>query len=63
MVDHDDRVFEARVVRTSLLTPVMRRVVLGGAGLAEFGSSGHPDEWLQLFIPRRGGRTCPVPTR
>jgi NADPH-dependent ferric siderophore reductase len=51
MVDHDDRVFEARVVRTSLLTPVMRRVVLGGAGLAEFGSSGHPDEWLQLFIP------------
>ena len=56
MVDHDDRVFEARVVRTSLLTPVMRRVVLGGAGLAEFGSSGHPDEWLQLFIPAGGGR-------
>jgi NADPH-dependent ferric siderophore reductase len=51
MVDHDDRVFEARVVRTSLLTPVMRRVVLGGPGLAEFASSGHPDEWLQLFIP------------
>ena len=29
----------------------MRRVVLGGAGLSEFTSSGHPDEWLRLFIP------------
>src|SRR5690242_7678212 len=51
MADRDDRLFEARVVGTSLLTPVMRRVVLGGPGLAEFDSTGHPDEWLRLFVP------------
>lgn len=51
MADRDDRLFEARVVGTSLLTPVMRRVVLGGPGLTEFDSTGHPDEWLRLFIP------------
>ncbi len=62
MVDHDDRLFEARVVGTSLLTPVMRRVVLGGSGLAEFDSSGHSDEWLQLFVPaERVGRPGPDP--
>jgi NADPH-dependent ferric siderophore reductase len=51
MVDHDDRTFEAEVVSTALLTPVMRRVVLGGPGLVGFDSSGRPDEWLQLLIP------------
>lgn len=62
MVDHDGRVFSAQVVRTSLLTPVMRRVVLGGPGLAEFDTSGHPDEWLQLFIPAEAvGRSGPDP--
>jgi NADPH-dependent ferric siderophore reductase len=54
MADHDDRLFEAEVVRTSLLTPAMRRVVLGGPGLADFTSSGHPDEWLRLFVPAEG---------
>ncbi len=51
MVDHDDRLFVAEVIGTSLLSPVMRRVVLGGPGLADFASSGHPDEWLRLFVP------------
>ena len=51
MVDRDNRVFAAEVIGNELLNPVMRRLRLGGSGLADFASSGHPDEWLRIFVP------------
>lgn len=50
MTDHDLR-FRGEVRRNEALTPVMRRIVLGGPGLAGFASSGYADEWLRLQIP------------
>ncbi|HET9647716.1 MAG TPA: siderophore-interacting protein [Microlunatus sp.] len=62
MANHDSRLFQATVVSAELLTPVMRRVVLSGPGLADFDTTGHPDEWLQLFIPPAAvGRPGPDP--
>jgi NADPH-dependent ferric siderophore reductase len=50
----DDR-YSATVLSSRLVTPVLRRLVLGGDGLAGFRSSGVADEWLQLFVPTPRG--------
>jgi NADPH-dependent ferric siderophore reductase len=53
------RVFRAVVVRVQDLTPSMKRVVLGGPGLAGFESTGVGDEYLRVLFPAAGA-TEPV---
>ena len=53
------RVFRAEVVRVEDLSASLRRIVFGGPGLAEFASSGSPDEYLRVVVPAPG-RTEPV---
>ncbi|QKW05608.1 siderophore-interacting protein [Streptomyces sp. NA04227] len=44
----------ARVVRTEQLTPHMRRVVLGGEGLARFEAGEFTDHYVKLLFPPAG---------
>jgi NADPH-dependent ferric siderophore reductase len=53
------RVFRAVVVRTSDLSPSLRRIVLGGPELADFETTGCGDEYLRVILPA-AGRTEPV---
>jgi NADPH-dependent ferric siderophore reductase len=48
------RVHRAEVVRVEELTPWLRRVVLGGPGLADFESTGVGDEYLRVMFPPEG---------
>ncbi|RYB95918.1 siderophore-interacting protein [Nocardioides oleivorans] len=48
------RVHRAEVVRVEELAPWLRRVVLGGAGLADFESTGVGDEYLRVMFPPEG---------
>jgi NADPH-dependent ferric siderophore reductase len=50
----DMRVFRAVVVRVEDVTPSLRRVVLGGPGLADFESTGVGDEYLRILFPAEG---------
>ncbi|RMB86687.1 siderophore-interacting protein [Streptomyces shenzhenensis] len=50
----------AQVVRTERLTPHMQRVVLGGAGLADFAADTCTDHYVKLLFPA-GGATYPEP--
>ncbi|MFE7973392.1 siderophore-interacting protein [Streptomyces shenzhenensis] len=50
----------AQVVRTERLTPHMQRVVLGGAGLADFAADTCTDHYVKLLFPV-GGATYPEP--
>ncbi|WP_435175711.1 siderophore-interacting protein [Actinacidiphila sp. bgisy145] len=50
--------FHPRVVRTRQLSPTLRRVVLGGAGLARIVTGGR-DQRVKLFLPRPG-QSAPV---
>lgn len=43
-----------QVIRTERLTPHMQRVVLGGDGLAEFGTGGYTDHYVKLLFPSEG---------
>ena len=43
--------FAADVIEVRDLSSVMRRIVLGGDGLADYRSSGAPDEWFRLMVP------------
>jgi NADPH-dependent ferric siderophore reductase len=43
-----------RVIRTEQLTPHMIRVVLGGAGFADFAPSGFTDQYVKLQFPPPG---------
>ena len=43
--------YVAEVLRREQLTSHFVRIVLGGPGLAEFRSTGIPDEWVALTIP------------
>lgn len=43
--------YVADVLRCDPFTPHLVRLVLGGAGLAEFASTGVPDEWVGLVVP------------
>ena len=45
------RAFHAEVVEALDLSPAMRRVVFGGAGLADFRSTGIGDEYVRLLFP------------
>ncbi|MFJ8947068.1 siderophore-interacting protein [Streptomyces sp. NPDC102395] len=48
------RAHSAQVVRTERLTPHMQRVVLGGAGLAEFELGGCTDHYVKLLFGAEG---------
>ncbi|MFJ8793812.1 siderophore-interacting protein [Streptomyces sp. NPDC102462] len=50
----------AQVIRTERLTPHMQRVVLGGAGLADFAADTCTDHYVKLLFPV-GGATYPEP--
>lgn len=43
--------FSADVVRREQLSPHLVRLVLAGRGLADFASTGVPDEWVGLVVP------------
>ncbi|MEV4757879.1 siderophore-interacting protein [Micromonospora sp. NPDC049559] len=62
MTDRSDkaRVNHAIVLRTERLTPHMIRVVLGGAGLADFHAGAFTDHYVKLIFPRPGVE-YPVP--
>lgn len=54
------RLHRGTVLRTERLTPHMIRVVLGGAGLAEFGAGEFTDHYVKLLF-RRPGVDYPEP--
>ena len=43
--------YDAQVLRREQLSAHLVRLVLGGPGLAEFASTGIPDEWVGLVVP------------
>ena len=43
--------YKADVIRREQLSSNFVRLVLGGAGLAEFATTGVPDEWVALTVP------------
>jgi len=45
------RVHHAEVVETRDLTSAMRRIVFGGPGIADYGSTGVGDEYIRLLFP------------
>ncbi len=45
------RQYDAQVLRRTSVSDHLVRLVLGGPGLAEFESSGVPDEWVGLVVP------------
>lgn len=53
------RVYRAEVVSTEDLSPTLRRVVLGGDGLAGYRSTGVGDEYIRLIFPG-DGETEPI---
>lgn len=55
--------FRAEVIEVHPLSSVMRRIVLGGDGLADYRSSGAPDEWFRLLVPPERQRQVDLPTR
>jgi NADPH-dependent ferric siderophore reductase len=55
--------FHAEVIRTEQLTPVLKRLILGGDGLTDFESSGAPDEWLQMMVPAQDQRHVELPRK
>lgn len=58
------RIHRGIVCRTIPLTPALRRVTLGGAGVADFLSTGIGDEYVRVFFPHGDDPTdvsLPVP--
>lgn len=55
------RVHRAEVVRVEELAPWLRRVVLGGPGLADFESTGVGDEYLRVMFPAPGAAEPDLP--
>ena len=45
------RQYDAQVLRREQLSPHLVRLTLGGPGLADFRSTGIPDEWVGLIVP------------
>ncbi|WP_296605904.1 siderophore-interacting protein, partial [Nocardioides sp.] len=45
------RQYEAQVVRREQISAHLVRLTVGGPGLAEFESTGIPDEWVGLIVP------------
>lgn len=56
-----EQYFDAQVQRVSALTPVMRRIVLGGSGLEGFRSTGLADEWFRFLFPGEGSSRVALP--
>jgi NADPH-dependent ferric siderophore reductase len=56
------RVFTGCVQRTEDLTPAMRRIVLGGAGLRGYTTTGVGDEYVRLIFPVPGATEPILPT-
>lgn len=56
------QVHRAEVVRTQDLSPTLRRVVLGGSGLADFRTTGVGDEYVRLIFPVEGQAEPTLPT-
>ncbi|EXG80657.1 siderophore-interacting protein [Cryptosporangium arvum] len=56
------RVWTGEVVRTEDLTPALRRVVIGGRGLAGYATTGVGDEYVRLIFPLGGEREPILPT-
>ena len=55
--------FRAEVLEVTSLSSVMRRIVLGGDGLADYRSSGAPDEWLRLMVPPQRQQQVELPVK
>ena len=55
--------FRAEVIEVTSLSSVMRRIVLGGEGLADYRSSGAPDEWLRLMVPPERQQQVELPIK
>jgi NADPH-dependent ferric siderophore reductase len=55
------RAFHATVVDVIDLSPAMRRVVFGGADLAEFRSTGVGDEYIRLLFPEKPDQVPDLP--
>jgi len=45
------RQYDAQVLRRARVSDHLTRIVLGGPGLADFTSTGIPDEWVGLVVP------------
>jgi NADPH-dependent ferric siderophore reductase len=45
------RSYDAQVLRRAQVSDHLVRIVLGGPGLADFESTGIPDEWVGLVVP------------
>ena len=56
------RVYTGCVQRTEDLTPSMRRIVLGGAGLRGYTTTGVGDEYVRLIFPAPGATEPILPT-
>lgn len=56
------RVYRAEVVSAEDLSPTLRRVVLGGDGLAGYLSTGIGDEYIRLIFPGEGETEPILPT-
>ncbi|MDN5805337.1 MAG: siderophore-interacting protein, partial [Microlunatus sp.] len=55
--------FHAEVSEVRSLSSVMRRIVLGGDGLADYRSSGAPDEWFRLMVPPERQQRVELPSQ
>jgi NADPH-dependent ferric siderophore reductase len=55
--------FRAEVIEVRSLSSVMRRIILGGDGLADYRSSGAPDEWFRLMVPPERQLSVALPTK
>ncbi len=55
--------FRAEVLEVTSLSSVMRRIVLGGEGSADYRSSGAPDEWLRLMVPPQRQQQVELPVK
>lgn len=60
-IRHDVRIRLAQVVRVEILSPRMRRIVLGGDDLADF-STAAPDDHVKLFFAAPGQDKPTLPT-
>lgn len=53
--------FLAEVTSVKRVSPNMIRIEFGGPGLAQFQSSGRPDEWTRLMFPAEPGKRIEFP--
>lgn len=61
--DLASQLFSAEVRTVETLSPAMRRVVFGGAGLADYKSTGVGDEYVRILFPDDPDRIQEVPAQ